>query len=40
MPAAFLSVAVRAAAEAGFADYDSDACLARKPMRVFSRWPL
>src|SRR6266581_8465510 len=27
MPAAFLDVAIRAAAEAGFADYDPDACL-------------
>ena len=27
MPAAFLDVAVRAAAEAGFANYDPDACL-------------
>ena len=27
MPAAFLEVAARAAAEAGFADYDPDACL-------------
>jgi alkylated DNA repair protein (DNA oxidative demethylase) len=27
MPAAFLDIAVRAAAEAGFADYDPDACL-------------
>ena len=27
MPAAFLDIAVRAAAEAGFASYDPDACL-------------
>ena len=27
MPAVFLKLAVRAAAEAGFADYDPDACL-------------
>jgi alkylated DNA repair protein (DNA oxidative demethylase) len=27
MPAAFIEIAVRAAAEAGFADYDPDACL-------------
>ena len=27
MPTAFLNIAVRAAAEAGFADYDPDACL-------------
>jgi alkylated DNA repair protein (DNA oxidative demethylase) len=27
MPAAFLDLAARAAAEAGFADYDPDACL-------------
>jgi DNA oxidative demethylase len=27
MPAAFIDIAVRAAAEAGFADYDPDACL-------------
>jgi alkylated DNA repair protein (DNA oxidative demethylase) len=27
MPKAFLDLAIRAAAEAGFADYDPDACL-------------
>jgi alkylated DNA repair protein (DNA oxidative demethylase) len=27
MPAAFINIAVRAAAEAGFANYDPDACL-------------
>ena len=27
MPAVFLDIAVRAAAEAGFANYDPDACL-------------
>ena len=32
MPAAFLDIAVRAAAEAGFANYDPDACLINRYM--------
>ena len=39
MPAAFLDLAVRAAAEAGFAGYDPDACLINRYVAGAKLWP-